>query len=63
MLRAMRTAPPPEDPVVLEGQLIPEAVHDPLLEDTVRRLAAPPPAPAAPPAPRPREDRAVYGLD
>jgi hypothetical protein len=62
MLRARRT-PPPEDPVVSESQLVPEAVHDPQLEGTLRRLAAPPPAPAAPPAPRPREDRAVYGLD
>jgi hypothetical protein len=49
-----------DDETVVDVPPAREVVHDFRLEETLRRLTAPP-APA--PAPRPTEDRAVYGLD
>jgi hypothetical protein len=63
MLRAKRLVRP-EDETVVESQPLPDTVHDPRLEETLRRLTAPPAVP--PPrrsAARPWTDRAVFGLD
>jgi hypothetical protein len=63
MLRA-RPVVRTEDDTVVKLLPRPDAVHDPQLEETLRRLSTPPPAPPTPhPLPRPAPDRAVYGLD
>lgn len=57
-LRVVRS----EDDVFGEPAPVPEVVHDAPLEETLRRLMAPPPPPVRS-APRPTTDRATYGLD